>query len=326
MPHILDRRTFFALGSAGLLRATEEITRPAISEKACPLEAISPVARDGHHGQGFLRKPPGNGPFPAILFIHGGLQTQPAKVLQNLALNEPNPCRFLAAGYVVAPITYRSRNHDPQSRVSLEDCLAAVEHLRGLPFVHKDGVIVYGCSGGGDLALEVAAATTSVRAIVPEEPASLILTGIFHARFPKKGEFLTPADSAPISENPKKYYTPEYQEITRAKLRKIRCPILIIQGDVHAINHFNAEVLIPELKSAGKTLEVKTYPGAPHCFAFAGNRRPAQALQVFQDTDAFCRRYLPVQPKSIDRSLVQETPVAAASLIGSCGCDPPWRV
>ncbi len=41
----------------------------------------------------------------------------------------------MLAGYVVAIITYRSRDHDPQSTVSLEDCLAAVDHLRRLPCV-----------------------------------------------------------------------------------------------------------------------------------------------------------------------------------------------
>lgn len=311
MSSTLNRRGFLALSSAGLARAFEGVTRPAVSEQACPLEAIAPVARDGHRGEGVLRKPPGPGPFPAIIWIHGGLQKQPAEVLKRLALHEPNPSRFLAAGYAVAVITYRSRDHDPQSRVSFEDCLAAVEHLRKTPGVDARSVIVYGCSGGGDLALEVAAATTQVCAIVPEEPATVLFTGIFNARFPKKGDLFTPADAAPISEDPKRYYTSEFQQLTRRKIAGIQCPILIVQGDQHPINRFNAEVLIPELRQAGKTLEVKTYPGAPHCFAFARNARPAQALQAFQDADAFCRGRLPVKARALERSFVTHTPVSA---------------
>ena len=236
----LDRRRFLALATAGLTRAAEPVTRPIVSEEACPLEPIQGV-------QGFVRKPPGKGPFPAIIWIHGGLLTRPLDSLKDLALNQANPSRFLAAGYVVAIPTYRSRDHDPQSTVSLEDCLAAVKAVKTLPGVDAQSVVVYGCSGGGDLALEVAAAT-EVCAIVPEEPASFIFAGIFNARFPKKGERLTPSDSLPIGQDPKGYYTPEYQKLTRAKIAKIRCPILMIQGDRNWVVPFNNQVLIPELR------------------------------------------------------------------------------
>lgn len=300
---------FQTLPSDGWVRANELITRPMVSEDACPIELFAPVAPSGHRGQGILRKPPGSGPFPAVVWIHGGLQTRPLDALKGLALNQANPSRFLAAGYVVAVITYRSRDHDPQAKVSLEDCLAAIDHLRRLSFVDPKSIVIYGCSGGGDLALEVAAAT-EVCAIVPEEPASILFTGIFNAKFPKKGERHTPLDAAPISENPKHYYTPDYQKLTREKISRIRCPILIVQGDQHRINHFNAEVLIPELRSAGKTLEVITYPGEPHCFAFSGNQRPAAAFKAFQDTNTFYLRHLKTKPKPLDTGQVKHVPLA----------------
>lgn len=300
---------FHTLPSVGWVRVNESITRPMVSEDSCPLEPFAPVAPDGHRGQGILRKPPGSGPFPAVVWIHGGLQTRSLDALKDLALNQANPSRFLAAGYVVAVITYRSRDHDPQAKVSLEDCLAAVDHLRRLSYVDPKSIVIYGCSGGGDLALEVAAAT-QVCAIVPEEPASVLLTGIFNAKFPKKGERYTPLDAAPISENPKHYYTPEYQKLTLEKINRIRCPILIVQGDQHRINHFNAEVLIPALRSAGKTLEVITYAGEPHCFAFTGNQRPAAAFKAFQDANTFYLRHLRTKPKPLDTGLVKHVPLS----------------
>jgi dienelactone hydrolase len=215
----------------------------------------------------------------------------------------------LAAGYVVAPITYRSRDHDPQSRVSVEDCIAASEHLRKLPFVDSSSVVGYGCSGGGDLLLEMAAAGAKLCAIVPEEPATVLFTGVFNSGLPKNGALFTPADAAPISEDPKRYYTGKYKAITRAKIARIQCPILIVQGDVQPINRFNAEVLLPELRQAGKKFETKTYPGCPHCFAFAGNRKPVEALQAFKDAEEFCRRHVTTKPKSLDASLIREVPV-----------------
>ncbi len=289
--------------AAGLMQG-ERISRPVISEQISPLEPIAPAARDGYRGEGFLRKPPGTGPFPAVVMIHGGLVTRPGEELKKYALDVAYPSRFLAAGYAVAVITFRSRDDDPQSRVSAEDSLAAVNHVRRLAFVDAKSVVVYGCSGGGDLALEVAA-MTDVTALAAEEPATVYFTGITDKEFPKSGPRFTPADSFPISADPKRFYTAKYQTIARDKIGRIRSPILIVQGDQHPINRFNREVLIPELQSARKALEVSTYPGEPHCFAFGSPPKSASAaLKAFQDTDTFFRRHLNTQPKPIDPTLI----------------------
>jgi dipeptidyl aminopeptidase/acylaminoacyl peptidase len=278
----------------------ERITKPTVSEKASPLEPIAPVAHDGYRGQAFLRKPPGDGPFPAVVLIHGGLTTLPSERLREYALTNALPSRFLAAGYVVATITYRSRDVDLQSRVSLDDSLAAVEYVQRLSYVNAASMGVYGCSGG-DLALAVAA-EKPVAAIVAEEPATILFTGVFNNASPKAGERYTPRDSAFIFENPKRYYTDEHQRLTREKIARIQSPILIVQGDVKtllAVNDFNAAVLIPELQSARKTFEVITYPGEPHCFAMGSQpASAASALKAFRDSDAFFRRYVATQPKT----------------------------
>jgi dienelactone hydrolase len=324
-PHMFSRRRFLALASsAGMVRANEQITYPVISEQACPPERVMPVAKDGHQGLGFIRKPPGVGPFPVFMIIHPGATTWPEDQLKTFSLTTPTPSRFLAAGYVMAAVTYRSRDVNPQStKASLEDCVAAVDYLKRLQFVDSKSIIVYGCSGGGDLTLEVAAAT-EVCAIVTEEPASMAFTGVFGSALPKNFKFFTPADVAFIHEDPKRYYRPENQKLTRAKIDRIRCPILIIQGDIQPVNRFNAQVLIPELRNAEKKLEVITYPGEPHCFCFSGGdlvdgrnglwrRNPpapwtpheAAALKAFNDIDSFCKRHVLTKPKVIDSSLVK---------------------
>lgn len=288
-----------------------------VSEDACPLVPFASVAKDGFRGRGVLRKPPGNGPFPAIVCIHPGISTVPAAGLQAFA-RAVNASRFLAAGYVVLMPTYRSRDVDPQSTVSLEDSLAVVEHARLLPYIDSQSIIVYGCSGGGDLALEIAAAT-DVCAVVPEEPASLLMAGLLNTKVPKQGERYTGGESSAILANPRTYYTPEYQKILQAKIAKIQCPILIIQGDVHPINKFNAEVLLPELRAAGKALQVITYPGERHCFCFDASGAfpeqfpgrgipptPVMALKAFRDIDAFSQRHLKTKPKGLDPSVIRQ--------------------
>ena len=324
----VNRRAFLAATVGTMLhvplgQAQGQVTQPVLSETDCPLEVITPTAPDGHRGLGVLRKPPGRGPFPAIISLHGGITTVPIASLRQTAKDGANPSRFLAAGYIVVVPTYRSRDIDPQSSVSLEDSLAVVEFVRTLPYVDRESIVVFGCSGGGDLALEVAA-RTKICVVVPEEPASVVMAGIFNSSVPKKGERYTPGDGFFMLEQPAQYYTPEFQKFLQAKIAKIQCPILIVQGSVDRrevpINKFNAEVLIPELRAAKKTLEVRTYAGQGHCFcAGSGVPRPSGqptrtgetpvALEAFRDIDTFCRRYLRTQPKEIDSTLVTHVPV-----------------
>jgi|RhiMethySRZTD1v2_1073278.scaffolds.fasta_scaffold00416_11 dipeptidyl aminopeptidase/acylaminoacyl peptidase len=292
------------------------ITRPAIAESAAALEPIAPVAQDGYRGQGFLRKPPGTGPFPAVVVIHPGLEQWPAELLRGYATSAL-PSRFLAAGYVVANVTYRSRDVDPQSPLSLRDSVAAVDYVQKLPYVNAGSLAVYGCSGGGDLAVAVAS-ERRVAAIAAEEPASILFTGVFDKTSAKAGPRYTPQDSAPLFVNPRQHYTSERQRTTRAKIAKIQSPILILQGDVRtplAVNDFNAAVLIPELKSAGKSVEVMTYPGMPHCFAFgapgATEAMATSAEKAFQEMDKFFRGHLATQPKPVDPSRVSRVPAVA---------------
>ena len=183
-----------------------------------------------------------------------------------------------------------------------------------------------GCSGGGDLALQVAT-RTDVCAVVAEEPASVVTTGLFNKSLPKQGERYTPADAFFLSLDGRRYYTEEFQRAFRAKATTISAPILIVQGDVDReeirINRFNADVLIPELRALRKQVEIKSYPDQVHCFCDASGiprqaegtfarapaSWPAAALKAFQDIDVFCRRHVRTQPKALDAGLVSFAPV-----------------
>ena len=291
-------------------QAPSTITRPAVSETASPIEVIAPVARDGHRGLALLRKPPGHGPFPAVVIIHGGLGTAPRPMLDAITAG-PMASRFLSAGYVVAVITYRSREADPQLEAPIADAVAALEHLRSLPYVDRNSTAIYGCSGGGDLAMQVAA-SADVAAIAPEEPASVLFTGVLNKDVARSGDRFSPKDAAILMSEPLRFYTPAYQSRTREKLARIRAPILILQGDQSLETKFNEQVLIPELRSAKKDFDVITYPGEPHCFAFnPRSQRPAVALKAFHDTEAFFRKHLPTPPKPMAKDAISEIPVNA---------------
>jgi dienelactone hydrolase len=201
--------------------------------------------------------------------------------------------------------------------------VAVVDYVRALPYVYDESIVVFGCSGGGDLALQIPT-RTKVCAVVAEEPASMLMAGMYNNRVPKKGERYTPEDSFFMMENPRQHYTPEFQEILRAQVAKINCPILIIQGDADRrevpINKFNAEILIPALRAANKRVEVRSYANQGHCFCAGSGvpRRtglptpasaPPAALAAFKEIDSFYRKHLPMKPRNIDAPLLKHVPV-----------------
>jgi acetyl esterase/lipase len=279
--------------------AQNQITVPHVSEAACPAEVIT-VAAAPAPVTVVVRKPPGNGPFPAVILLHGGLEPRPIDALKSAAMRQPTDVRFLAAGYVTVNPTFRSRRQNPQTRDALIDSLAVVEQVRKMPEVDPQSVVILGGSGGGSLALELAG-ETSLCAIAAGEPASVLFTGM-----------MTEGDNRlllqKIMDDPKSYYTPELKKFTKEKIQKTACPVLIVHGDQHAINKINHEIIIPELKAAGKKLEVIYYPNQPHGFYFGRNGSPEAAKKCFNDCDAFFKKHLATQPKALPPELVSDVP------------------
>jgi len=291
----------------------QTINKPSVSEQASPPQEIQAEARDGNKAVAVVRKPPGEGRFPAVIFLHGGLSPFPVATLKEYAAS-PTPSRFLAAGYVTVIPTFRSRREDPQTEAALWDTVAITEYVKRLPDVDPNSVVVYGCSGGGSLALELAG-QTRLPAIASEEPATVLFTGMFTKDLPRKGPELAGSDSLVLTDNHQRYFTPELRKFTRDKIRRITCPILILHGDdtgsvnrFASLNRFNNDVFVPELRAARKKVEVIAYPEESHCFGIWGDRRPA-AGKLFADVASFFKRYLRTQPVPIDQSLVSETPI-----------------
>jgi acetyl esterase/lipase len=294
--------TACALVITGTACGQDAAMKPVIAEDVSSIQAIAPVAGDGHMSRGYLRKPPGDGPFPAVVLIHGGLRQRPPETLRDQALG-PHPSRLLESGYVVVVATYRSRE-DPRSQTprSLDDVLAAVAYTQALPYVDSDSVVVNGCSGGGDLALRIAAAT-DLAAFVVEEPASLLLTDLVTAE--------TFAAAGPDGENIDWIQTHRTEAsgtaAFREKIVRMTSPVLIVHGDEPSqLNRFNAEVLVPELQAAGKDVQVVAYPGQ-HCLALAGGT--PSASRAFRDIDAYIKERVPVQPTPIDPTVVDHVPL-----------------
>ena len=107
---------------------------------------------DGAYIGAGIRKPPGEGPFPAILFIHGGLGGSSVDGMARFTTN-PVPDHFYKRGYVVMSTDYR-RYHFGEDEI--QDVLASYRELESQPFVDKRRIGVIGGSHGGYLTMMLA--------------------------------------------------------------------------------------------------------------------------------------------------------------------------
>lgn len=110
---------------------------------------------DGEHRFGDLDVPAGEGPFPVVVFIHGGFWRNSF----GLDLAAPQAADALSRGYATWNIEYR-RVGDPGGGYpgTLTDVAAAIDHLASFGVdgrLDLDRVAVVGHSAGGHLALWV---------------------------------------------------------------------------------------------------------------------------------------------------------------------------
>jgi dienelactone hydrolase len=107
--------------------------------------------------KGYLSKPKGLGPFPVVIYNHGGLGNEiggsPRETSEALAI----------AGYVgFSPL----RRPTVSMNGHLDDVMDALDYVKGLNYVDKDQIAIMGFSRGGHLAYVVGAIRKDVKTIV----------------------------------------------------------------------------------------------------------------------------------------------------------------
>ena len=285
------------LFGSGLILAGGEVTAPEVPESVSPVEEL----RVSENAYAAVRKPPGQGPFPAVIFLHGGLGQASMESLAHNSMHQPTQSRFLAWGYVAVNSTRRAIRHDPQDRRIVDDVLELIKAVKKLPYVEDDSIALYGGSGGATLALEVAS-VSDLPAVVLGEPASIIYMGMFtkeHVIFDAQGKPTGDRRRDVMSADAKQLYTDPIRKHTRSKLEGLKTPVLILHGDVSELRKFNLDLLVPEMKSMGKDVTVSLYPGEPHGFYWGQGRDPAAALKANRDAEAYLRERLDAKPQPI---------------------------
>jgi len=216
--------------------------------------------RNGQRVAGYLAKPQGTGPFPAVIVIQGwwGLDAHIKDVSE----------RYAREGYVsLAPDLYHGKvTADPNEAGKLmsalnrdeavKDLLAALQHLKAMKEVRGDRIGVTGFSLGGSFALLLPCLSKDIRAAAP-------------------------------------YYGEIPDEPT---LKNLASPILYIYGDHDDwITKDEVKRLEATLKKLGKPGEVKIYPGARHHFFMDARRdvySPTEAQDTWRRTLEFFAKHL----------------------------------
>jgi dipeptidyl aminopeptidase/acylaminoacyl peptidase len=273
---------------------TEKYVR-VVSEADSPVQPTYIKARDGLYVAAAIRKPKGDGPFPAIVIFHGAPGGRGMEQLVGWSLGAtggPVWERFLQEGFVVAVADYRGGDMNATSVPStsaqptaIDDGVSVVEHVRSLPYVDRSRVTLYGVSLGGNLVLHVISKVPDIKAAILGAPAPIWFLGLQRPAGPRAADaYATMKPDA---------------EVTRRNIEPIRTPVLVLVGTEDRLLPLN-EQLHAALAQAGKSVRMEIYEGGYHDFVLGpqGQKRPdlpqgealfASALDALEKSVRFAR-------------------------------------
>lgn len=230
-----------------------------VSEEDSPVQQTYIKAKDGVYIAAAIRKPKGNGPFPAIIIFHGAPGGRGMEQLVGWARGDhggPVWERFLQEGFVVAVADYRGGDYNtvnaPSSSVTtaIDDGVSVIDHLRGLPYVDDAQISLYGVSLGGNLVMFLASRVPTLKAVIAGAPAPIWFLGY---KVPVNGP------------RPDFAATPPNAAVTRKNIDPIRTPILIQVGTSDRLLALDT-VLHDQLAKYGKQVRMEIYEHGYHDF------------------------------------------------------------
>jgi dienelactone hydrolase len=189
--------------------------------------------------EGYLSKPKGEGPFPAVVVLHSCLGLRADRQSIAGALTRWGYVALFVDDFVTRGIRQTCAVDFPQA---LPDAFGALEFITGLPYVDKARIAALGYSQGADTALQIAAS-----------PAAPALPG--GAKFRAAVAFYPPCEN-------------------QANAR-LRLPTLILVGAADTVTPAAACEALVRRQSATADVRLLVYPGAAHVFddpAFAGGK------------------------------------------------------
>jgi dipeptidyl aminopeptidase/acylaminoacyl peptidase len=231
-----------------------------VSERDSPIQQVYIKAKDGAYIAAAIRKPRGDGPFPAIVMFHGAPGGRGMEQLAGWSRGDhggPAWERFLQDGFAVIVADYRGGDFNLMNTPSttglttaIDDGLAVIAHVRALPYVDSSRVSVYGVSLGGNLVLFLASIVPDLHAVVVGAPAPMWFLGV---QMPAGG---ARADLSTLKADP---------EIAGKNIAPIAAPILMLVGTADPLLAID-RTLYAELEGRGKSIRMEIYEHGYHDF------------------------------------------------------------
>lgn len=157
----------------------------ALSVQSQPQEVTFPSGKLQLHG--FLWKPNGPGPFPAVLWNHGS-EKYPGSEPELAAFYTSHffvffaphrrgqgrsPGDYIQDQVMQAPLLKRAEKMVELQDAEVEDVVAAFNFLKAQPFVDPRRIAISGCSSGGIQTLLTGERDLGVRALIPFAPGAM---------------------------------------------------------------------------------------------------------------------------------------------------------
>src|SRR5579871_2514281 len=162
-----------------------------VSGSAIPVRLMLAETVDGLYAPIGLRLPPGNGPFPLVLFASGNGGSGVGWVRSATQNRSWTQEQFLSQGFAVAWTRYRAevdyaydrapklifdtRQHGQlfnRGPLEFEDIIAIAEFVKALPEIAAGRISYMGMSHGGEMAFKVASQYHGLKAMIASEPAA----------------------------------------------------------------------------------------------------------------------------------------------------------
>jgi dipeptidyl aminopeptidase/acylaminoacyl peptidase len=243
-----------------------------VSETDSPVQQAYIKTKDGLYVAAAIRKPKGDGPFPAIVMFHGAPGGRGMEQLVGWsrgATGGPVWERFLQEGFVVAVADYRGGDWNAMNTPStaglvtaIDDGLAVIDHVKGLPYVDGTRVSLYGVSLGGNLVLYLISKVPTIHAAILGAPAPIWFLGV--SRPPDGGR----PDLSAAKPDP---------AVAEANIAPIRTPVLILVGTEDRLLPIDT-VLHDLLAQAGKSVRMEVYEHGYHDFVLGPQGQKRQDL------------------------------------------------
>ena len=256
-----------------------------------------------------VRLPKGSGPFPLIVFVHGGAWATNGPTITNKIYRKMDMFnRFTAAGFAVARISYRLTN-EAQFPAQLYDCKSAIRFLRKhaeLLRIDPKRFAAFGDSAGGHLVallgltgnnpelegkIGISEESSAVSCVINWfGPTDLVTMG------EDKRALGNAWGDSDLADSPESMLLggspPLNKEMAKAAspityVHKNAPPMLLQYGDADRLVPLaQGEALFNALKAVGVDVTLQIIKGADHCFWGVENH------YIIDDDIAFLKKHI----------------------------------